>query len=89
MTNYGQPPRAKPRRCFGNTYFYAASGNIVLKFRTGEIYEMPTAGLTLWTQLDLAVQRGEFYNFNVRHVFHPGGASRKIYSVPAGYTASF
>jgi hypothetical protein len=88
-TQYGQPPRPKPRRCFGNAYFYAASGNIVLQFRTGEIYKMPAAGTTLWAQLLTAVQRGEFYNFNVRHIFHAGGKSQRIWAIPTGYTTSF
>ena len=87
--NYGQPPRAKPRLCFGHAYFYAASGNIVLQFRTGEIYEMPDAGLTIWNDLNTALQRGEFYNFSVRHVFHPGGKSQKIRAIPAGSTDNF
>jgi hypothetical protein len=86
---YGQPPRAKPRRCFGNGYFYAASGNLSLKFRTGEIYLMPTAGVTLWNDLKTAVQHGEFYNFNVRHVFHPGGKTIKTHTIPSGFTDSF
>lgn len=88
-TNYGQPPRAKPRLCFGHAYFFAASGNLVLQFRTGEIYEMPNAGLAIWNALNTAVQRGEFYNFNVRHVFHAGGKSQRIWAIPAGYTAEF
>ena len=88
-TNYGQPPRAKPRRCFGHAYFYAASGNLILQFRTGEIYEMPNAGLAIWNDLNTALQRGEFYNFNVRHVFHPGGKSQRIWAIPSGATAQF
>ena len=89
MTNYGQPPRAKPRICFTHGFFYTASGNIVLQFRTGEIYKMPNAGMLLWNQFMDAMAKGEFYNFNVRHVFHTGGKSQKIRAIPAGYTASF
>ena len=89
QTQYGQPPRAKPRLCFGNAYFFAASGNIVLKFRTEEIYEMPNAGLPMWNALNAAVQRGEFYNFAIRHVFHEGGKTIRRWTIPAGWTATF
>lgn len=88
-TNYGQPPRAKPRLCFGHAYFFAESGTIILQFRTNETYEMPNAGLAIWNDLKAALQRGEFYNFNVRHVFHPGGKSKRILAIPIGSTDSF
>jgi hypothetical protein len=86
---YGQPPRTKPRLCFGHAYFYATSGNIALQFRSGEIYVMPNAGLTLWTLLAAAVKKGEFYNFNVRHVFHAGGKTFRQWEIPPGFTDSF
>jgi len=87
--NYGQSPRAKPRLCFGHGYFYATSGNIVLKFASGEIYEMPNAELELWIQLKTAAERGEFYNFNVRHIFHAGGKTVRRYEIPPGFDDSF
>lgn len=88
-TNYGQPPRAKPRICFTHGFFYDASGDIVLQFKSGEIYKMPGAGMWLWSQFTDAVAKGEFYNLNVRHVFHLNGESRRIWAIPAGSTENF
>ena len=88
-TNYGQPPRAKPRLCFGNAFFFSASGEIILQFRTGEIYAMPNAGAAQWNELKTAVARGKFYNFNVRHVWHAGGKTKRIGTLPTGWSDSF
>jgi hypothetical protein len=82
-----EPPRPKPRRCFFNVYYYAASDSVVLDFNFGGIYIMPGPTLLTFGFIKTNSPGGVWYNENVRHAMH-AAKTRKLPAVPPGWTAS-